>query len=204
MVRGISSVLGPILGGICVGLWGYAFVFIFNALSYLISGIFEMFIRCPSHMESGNQKSNFRHQFKEGMRFISSRVTLMILLLIIALLHFSIGSIEVFLPILAKEMIGSGPENLGYLQTSLGIGIIITSAFMSWINFQKNELKTLFLAIFGIGLIYILIAGHFKWYSQYLLTIFLLFALFGGIIILAATCFRSIVQKSKSLSFDYC
>jgi MFS transporter, DHA3 family, macrolide efflux protein len=196
LIRGISSVLGPVLGGICVGFFGYAFVFIFNALSYLISGIFEMFIRLPSHQEFGHQKSNFLNQFKEGMQFVSSSVPLMILLLIIALLHFFIGSIEAFFPIIAKEMGGNGPQNLGYLQTSLGIGIIISSAVIGWINFQKNESLTLFLAIFVIGLIYILIACHFKWYSSYTFNIFLLFALFGGVIILAATCFRSIIQKS--------
>jgi MFS transporter, DHA3 family, macrolide efflux protein len=196
LVRGTSSVLGPVLGGICVGFFGYAFVFIFNALSYLISGVFEMFIRLPSHQESGHQKSNLLNQFKEGMQFVFSSVPLMILLLIIALLHFFIGSIEAFFPILAKEMGGNGPQNLGYLQTSLGIGIIISSAVIGWVNFQKNESLTLFSAIFVVGLIYILIACHFKWYSSYTLNIFLLFALFGGVIILAATCFRSIVQKA--------
>jgi MFS transporter, DHA3 family, macrolide efflux protein len=196
LVRGTSSVLGPVLGGICVGFFGYAFVFIFNALSYLISGVFEMFIRLPSHQESGHQKSNFLNEFKEGMQFVFSSVPLMILLLIIALLHFFIGSIEAFFPILAKEMGGNGPQILGYLQTSLGIGIIISSAVIGWINFQKNESMTLFSAIFVIGLIYILIACHFKWYSNYTLNIFLLFALFGGVIILAATCFRSIIQKA--------
>lgn len=196
LIRGISSVMGPVLGGMCVGFFGYAFVFIFNALSYLISGFMEMFIQVPSHLKQESQKFNLVNEFKEGMQFVFSSVSLMILLLIISLLHFFIGSIETLFPILAKEMVGNGPQNLGYLQTSLGVGIIISSTIIGWINFQKNEGTMLFSAIFVIGLIYILIALHFKLYSNYIFTIFLLFALFGGVIILAATCFRSMVQKA--------
>ncbi len=196
LVRGISSVLGPVLGGICVGFFGYAFVFIFNALSYLISGLLEMFIKVPENQTQDLQQSAIVDQFKEGIRFVFKSVPLIIFLLIISLLHFFIGSIEAFFPVLAKEMAGNGPQNLGYLQTSLGAGIIISSAIIGWINFQKNESFILFSAIFCIGIVYMAISIHFELYSSFIYTIFLLFTLFGGVIILAGTCFRSILQKT--------
>ena len=196
LVRGISSVLGPVLGGMCVGFFGYAFVFIFNALSYLISGILEMFIKVPTNKKQDSQKPAMVLQFKEGIRYVFKSVPLIIFLLIISLLHFFIGSIEAFFPVLAKEMAGNGPQNLGYLQTSLGVGIILSSVIIGWINFQKNESFILFTAIFCIGIVYMIISIHFELYSRFIYTIFFLFAVFGGIIILAGTCFRSILQKT--------
>ena len=195
MVRGISSVLGPVLGGICVGFFGYAFVFIFNALSYLISGIFEMFIKIPITQKQDLQKPALIAQFKEGITFVFKSVPLIIFLLIISLLHFFIGSIEAFFPVLAREMAGNGPQNLGYLQTSLGVGIIISSAIIGWLNFQKNESLILFTAIFCIGIVYMVISMYFELYGNLVYTLFFLFAIFGGVIILAGTCFRSILQK---------
>lgn len=196
LIRGISSVLGPVLGGTAVGLFGYTFVFVFNALSYFISGVLEMFIEVSADHKPDSDPPAIVEQFKEGIRFVFTSVPLIIFLTIISLLHFFIGSIEVFFPVLANEMAGEGPQNLGYLQTSLGTGIILSSVIVGWINFKKNESVILFTAVFLIGLIYTAISVHFELYRHFIYTIFLLFGLFGAVVILAATSFRGLLQKT--------
>lgn len=161
MVGGISTVIGPILGGVAVGFLGFTNVFLINGLSYLISAFFEGFMIISPVAEAQMKQNNIIDDLKEGYRFLASSKKIMIIIGVIGISHFFIGSLMVILPFLANNLTGEGVRNLGSLQTMLGIGLILGTVF---INIKKKTILRdfglfIFIALvgtcyIGIGLVY--------------------------------------------------
>ena len=198
LVRGISLVVGPVLGGISVGLFGFAVVFLINALSFLLSGLFEILIANPeSSINSSDAEDSFIESVKEGFHTVLKNNELIILLASIAVIHFFVGAFQVILPVMAEILNGDGPENLGYLQTSFGSGMLLIGFILSSLNIiDKRERKMLMASVFLMGIINVL-AGVLMSNDQLNVLYYpSIFCLLGGAIIIAVTSFRTLVQKS--------
>ncbi len=69
-IQGFSSMIGPILGGIAVASLGYAAVFAFNALSFIISAAFECFLEIPAHQNKQIARVGIIRNAIEGLEYI--------------------------------------------------------------------------------------------------------------------------------------
>ncbi len=194
-VRGFSSMIGPALGGVAVAALGYTTVFAFNAASFIISAVFECFLEIPGHQNRKAERAGIIGNAIEGLKYIVQYKALIIILLMVAVIHFFVGSIEVLMPVLASQLSGAGAKNLGYIQTFFGLGTVLMALMISFYNINGKEAGFLFGGIGAFGTVCLVIA--------YLSTVgingvvFYLgpFLLLGVFIILAATCFRTILQK---------
>ena len=196
LIRGISTVAGPVLGGLSVATFGYLFVFAFNGISFIISALFELFLRIPEIKRSTVQSSLIA-DIKEGFFFVVQEKTLAILIVSIAVIHFFVGTFQIITPVLANQLNGRGVQNLGFLQTAFGIGMITISLIFGLVNFlNKREGTVLFGSVFLVGTINVVIA-LFVYTGISGVQFFLIpFFIYGGLIILAVTSFRTLVQKS--------
>lgn len=196
-VQGFSTIAGPVLGGIAIATVGYTFIFVFNALSYIISGIFECFIAIPKReIEKSTESSSIFKDLGEGLRFIAGKKPLLVILSIVGVIHFFVGSIEVVVPVLAFRLSGAGPTNLGFLQTSIGVGTVLLAMIVAATGYLNNkEEKFLFGAVSFTGVNFVLV-GMMKFFNISTVYAYLaFFCLIGGSIVVAATCFRTILQK---------
>lgn len=196
-VQGFSTIAGPVLGGIAIATVGYTFIFVFNALSYIISGIFECFIAIPKReIEKSTESSSIFKDLGEGLRFIAGKKPLLVILSIVGVIHFFVGSIEVAVPVLAFRLSGAGPTNLGFLQTSIGVGTVLLAMIVAATGYLNNkEEKFLFGAVSFTGVNFVLV-GMMKFFNISTVYAYLaFFCLIGGSIVVAATCFRTILQK---------
>jgi len=195
-VRGFSSMIGPALGGIAVAALGYTSVFAFNAASFIISAVFECFLEIPGHQNKKGERTGIIGSAIEGLSYIFQHKSLSIILIMVAAIHFFVGSIEVIMPVLSSQFAGTGVKNLGYIQTFFGLGTVLMALMISFYNINGKEVEFLFGGIGAFGSVCLIIA--------YLSTaaindvVFYLgpFLLLGSFIILAATCFRTILQKN--------
>lgn len=195
-ISGFSSIAGPILGGIAVAALGYTFVFVFNAASFFISGIFESFMKIPKTDRSTNDDTTISQDILEGYRYIVFDKKLVIILLMVSLIHFFVGSIEVVIPVLAVDLAGNGAENLGFIQASIGLGAVIMAFLISIYSIDQMEVGLLFGSVFCIGFGYIIVSICGGFGIKYVLPYFFIFLFIGALIILAGTCFKSMIQKS--------
>jgi MFS transporter, DHA3 family, macrolide efflux protein len=200
LIRGIASIAGPVLGGVVVAVFGYSFAFVFNGISFILSAFFESFMELPEVIQS---KDGGKFTFKsikqdiiEGYRYIAADSALMVILVMVALIHFFVGSVEVVLPVLADGLNGDGAQNLGFLQAAFGIGAVITALAISLLNIANKEDRLLFGSIFLIGVGYCTMAVLGLAGIVGIPLFLLVFLLMGAFVILAATCFRSIIQRS--------
>jgi len=135
-VRGFSAMIGPILGGIAVATLGYTAVFAFNALSFIISAAFECFLEIPSHQNKQIARAGIISNTIEGLKTIFRFKKLIIILIMVAIIHFFVGSIEVIIPVFSSQLAGSGAKNLGYIQTFFGLGTVLTALMISFYNIR--------------------------------------------------------------------
>jgi len=194
-VSGISKIVGPALGGLTVAWAGYLPVFIINAGSYLFSAGFESLIRLPAHAKSSAGRTKLKDDIIEGCRYVYRRTNLVIILVMVGVIHFFVGSIEAVVPVLATGLNGAGAENLGLLQTCFGLGTVLAALYISLRNIKTGEAMTLFGSVFLIGLALISISGmHWSGLRSVVPYLFVFLAV-GGLIISAGTSFRSMIQK---------
>ncbi len=195
-ISGFSSIAGPVLGGIAVAAFGYTFIFVFNALSFIISGLIEMFLKIPRVVRKDTKETTIKQDIIQGYQYILSDMRLMIIIAVVAVIHFFVGSIEVIIPVFAVSLKGNGAQNLGYIQTAFGLGAVLMAFAISIISINRKEVKLLFTAIFAVGLTFLGIAGISKAGFDMVAPFLFIFLLIGSLIILAGTCFKSILQKS--------
>ena len=194
-VAGIATIVGPVLGGLTVAWAGYLPVFVLNAGSYLISAGFESFIRLPTLEKSTSGQTRIVDDIHDGWRYAYRSRRLFIILVMVGVIHFFVGSIEAVIPVLATDLNGGGAENIGFIQTCFGLGTVLAALFISIRNIKHKETLILFGSVFLIGLALLLIGGIHISGIRLIMPYLIIFSAVGGLIIFAGTSFRSMIQK---------
>lgn len=194
-VSGISTIIGPVLGGLTVAWTGYLTVFIINAGSYLFSAFFESFIRLPARENSAGNHTNIVDDILDGCRYVYARKSLVMILVMVGVIHFFVGSIEVIIPVLATNLSGGGAENIGFIQTCFGLGTVVAALIISIRNINNKETLFLFGSVSLIGLVLLMISGLHLFGIRSVSPFLVFFLAIGGLIIFAGTSFRSMLQK---------
>ena len=119
--------------------------------------------------------------------------------MLVLVIHFFVGSIEVILPVMADTVSLEGARTLGFFQTAFGLGTLIMAVFLSIRTISGREKASLFSSVFIIGLLFLGtgMVNPGEMISFYLFMIFL----FGCCIICAGISFRTLLQKGVDNAF---
>jgi MFS family permease len=195
LVGGIAMIIGPVLGGLSVQYMGYTFVFILNSLSFLVSALFKVPIKLPRIVGNVVQEKNYKENILDGYKYIFSNKRLIVIIVVITIVHFFVGSVQVILPVLATKLAGNGAENLGYLETFFGIGVVATALILSLRKHKSKEERLVFFGITVTGFIYVA-CGVILWLGKGDIYPFLMiFMLLSSAIIVISTNYQIILQK---------
>ena len=194
-VSGISTIIGPMLGGLMVAWAGYLTVFMINAGSYLFSAAFESFIRIPARDSGAAGQTKLIDDIVDGCRYVYQTKSLMMILVMVGVVHFFVGSIEAIIPVLATDLKGGGAENIGFIQACFGLGTILAALLISIRSINNREVMFLFGSVFLIGLLLVMISGMHMSGVRVIMPFLVFFLFIGACIIFAGTSFRSILQK---------
>jgi MFS transporter, DHA3 family, macrolide efflux protein len=122
------------------GLAGFLFVTVgmpvlvlVNAVTYLVSGTSELFIRIPPHPRRSDEAHHpwqrFRADLVEGLRFVYTHKGMRTSLLIFMALNFFVAPVIVLLPFFVEDWLGLGPQWYGYLMAGFGVGALMGYVF---------------------------------------------------------------------------
>ena len=90
LVNGFSTIAGAFIAGIFIPMFGYLWVFVVNAISFLLSAFFECFIKIPSLQKDTTEKrgeTEILSDLKLGYQYILSDKALLILLFMVMVIH---------------------------------------------------------------------------------------------------------------------
>lgn len=122
--RNFANIIGPIIGGLLYGRYGFSNVLLITGLLYIFSGITEMFILY--HFEPRHRKFNFFFEIGEGIKFVRSHSGLRFLFLFAVVLNFLASPLfMVVFPYLSRVTFKFSAQQYGILQVFATIGAML-------------------------------------------------------------------------------
>jgi DHA3 family macrolide efflux protein-like MFS transporter len=134
-VQSISSIVGLIAGAILYATIGIKKILFLNAISYILSGIVEMFIvlnKTENSLLKASAKKHFIKELIETYNFIKTKKGLYIIMWIYTLINFiTVPLLAVFLPYIFNVIIKNSIIQYSYIGASTAIGFLIGAAILS-------------------------------------------------------------------------
>jgi MFS family permease len=194
MVNG-ARLLGPSAAGILIVLVGEGICFLLNALSYL-AVILSLFLMKIVPKSPNPRNSKIWQELVTGFRYAAGFEPIRNILLMMAVISIMGMPYTILMPIFAKDILHGGPDALGFLMGSTGIGALAGALYLASKRsvLGLGRMIPLAATTFGFGLII------FSFSHVYLLSlIILLFIGVGQMIQMAAsnTLLQTIVEDDK-------
>lgn len=188
LVRQASLVLGPMLVGFLIALYGPQSAYLLNGLSFIFFFFVILFVKIPHVMSSNKNVFNFS-AIREGIVFLKKTSLISSTMLLDFIVSF-FGSATVLLPVFAKEILHVNVQQLGILYAAPAFGSILTSVVVSSLKKMNHQGKVLLLSmtLFGLATIGF---GLSRWFVLSLLFL----AIMGGSDTLS-TMIRNIMRQT--------
>jgi len=157
----LSRILGPALAGFMIAVfadgdttsvYGVGLVYIVLSVLYLISAVTVLLIRHKGEPIKGHRKTPM-HDLAEGMHYVFHSPIVGGLILL-SIFPFLFGlSINTFLPAFSRDVLSGGPDDLGFLMTSMGVGAIGGSLLLAKLSGIGNKGNWVLVtnALWGVG-----------------------------------------------------
>jgi len=188
----IMDIAGPAAGGVIVGFLGTSTAFVIDAITYFISGTLILAISYKQIQKGIGSLGELLVDVKEGLVYTWNHSVIRYLLILMAMLMFSFGFINVLAIVLVKEFLQVGAEEFGILASFQSFGSLLGAASMGYIA-QKIKRGT----IISIGIV---ITGaaimSLGFYASVALAAVLLFLAGVGLIAISIPATTTIQQAS--------
>lgn len=184
-IGSIASISGPFLGGLIYGFVDIRFFLVLNAVSFILSGIQEMFIDFEYNKPEVNQAAvnlkenkSFSVDFIEGFKYIKSqRAVFMLFFFAVFLNFFFVMGLDVPLPYIVNNELQMSAKQFGTLEGMFPVGMLVGSLILSIIPERDKKYKSmiggllvcsLVILMFGMPIFNgILGLGNIFWFIYY-------------------------------------
>ena len=137
MAQNLSTILGPFIGGLLYKTWGPEGGYIGVALLYFTSSICAFFVR-PVRITESMPRGSVLGTVMEGLRYVKSQQVLWATLAIAVIINLTGWPFHTaLLAIFAGNVLQTGPDGLGLLTASFGIGALAGS--LGWATFRNLQ-----------------------------------------------------------------
>jgi MFS family permease len=145
MSLNVSRSAGPVLAGFVILSAGPAYVFLLNTLSFL--AIMYAIYRWPISAVDESVSlpvERFMGGMRAGLRYAQNAPMLQAVLIKGVVFFFFSSAIWALLPVIAVKVLNGGPTLYGWLIAMIGIGAVVASQMMGWLNrkFSRNAIIT--------------------------------------------------------------
>jgi MFS family permease len=137
-LESVGFFLGPALGALLMTLADVPTVFLFNALTFVLSAVLVLGVRVPEHSaepassvappagtpDEREDAPGFLAEAVAGFRTIAADRDLRLITVIYSAQTVVAGATVVFTVAMAVEILQAGPEAVGYLDSAFGVGAI--------------------------------------------------------------------------------
>jgi MFS family permease len=184
-----ARVVGPALAGLILAATSAAVCFALNALSFLAVIVAIARLRWPRETKPEPPRGGFWASWKEGARYAFGFAPVRALLVLVAIVAFTVTPYSTLMPIYAERVYGGGAHTLGFLLAAAGAGALATTTYLA----SRSTVRGLGRVIGRAALVAGAALAAFSWLTIFPLALALL-ALVGGGVILAAASTNTIIQ----------
>jgi len=159
-----SSIIGPVLGGLVFGVVSMNLFLFINGISFILSGISEMFIDFNYNRPKEEDKtiSNMSmltvwQDIKEVFTFIKGNKILRVIIPFSVSLNFLMAAIlSVVLPYLINNVLCMSSAQYGVIEGTFSVGMLIAAILVGKLPEKEKKLKGMIFGILGMGITIIL------------------------------------------------
>ncbi|MDK2853631.1 MAG: hypothetical protein PWP49_1503 [Thermococcaceae archaeon] len=155
-----AYIVGPALGGIIYGVGGIMAAFLINGVSFIASGVSELFIRYEQKVEKIKNIGEIVDGLRDGLNYIRVQRGILILMSFVLVVNFlAVPIFAVLYPYVMRVVIKFSAEQYGFLETSFMGGILLGNLLIGAFFAKKKAenllvkgliFETVFLLVFAI------------------------------------------------------
>ncbi len=145
----VARLVGPLLAGLLIAAGGEALCFFLNAVSYLAVILAISAMKIPAKKKTAHSPPILQ-QLREGFVYVSSFTPVRRILLLLAIAGFMGMPYTVLMPVFAKEVLGGGPQTLGFLVASTGAGALSGAVYLA----SRKNVRGLLMRLSAASLIF--------------------------------------------------
>jgi len=159
-IQTLSILFGPVVSGILIGTTGSYLVFAIQAGTFLLSFVFLNFIRYkePKGDYAKLDSKTFFREMGEGFAVIRDIDLLRALIPFGIFINFLLAPLSVFITLLVTKTYGGGAAELGYLESALGLGMLIGSIATAVMAAKLRKSIIFYVGTFGMAAMITLLA----------------------------------------------
>lgn len=130
MVNG-ARLIGPSVGGVLIAAVGEGWCFAIDAVSYVAVIGSLLIMRVAPRVRDRSREKHVLTDLREGWHYVSQSRTIRSILLLLAMISLVGMPYTVLMPVMANEVLGGGPNTLGVMMASTGVGALIGAIFLT-------------------------------------------------------------------------
>ena len=119
----LARIVGPAVAGVVIGRFGVGPTFLVNGLGFVAVIVTLLRMKTPGRPTSGPRASIFE-EIAEGVRYAAGTPRLRLAIGLVFVVSLCVFNFSVYVPLLAKNVLGLGAEGFGFLMASLGVGAV--------------------------------------------------------------------------------
>jgi MFS family permease len=152
-----AGLLGMAFGGVLFRFLGAGMLFVIDAITYLFSGVSEMFIRAPAppprpEVSRTEAIAQVWRDTAEGFRYAVARPGLRALFFAAGFLNFFLTPITVILPFYVADVLGRGAQWFGFLVAGVSAGTLLGTVLAGALRVTgTSRAAAVILALFGLA-----------------------------------------------------
>ncbi|MBX0358230.1 MFS transporter [Halobacillus sp. Nhm2S1] len=153
MIDSSTKILGPLVSGLLVTVFGAQQVFIIDSATFLVSAVILLFVPNALPLETTEEEKeegSFKEEFMLGFSFLKSSRFMMTGLILVGISLLILQSADSQLIVLIRELTYASPDLFGYLVTGSGLGMFLAGFLLA----KKTDYKAyplMLLGVCGIG-----------------------------------------------------
>ncbi|WP_108670397.1 MFS transporter [Peribacillus acanthi] len=164
IIDSVSSIMGPMLGGIVFAIFDIRTFIIINGISFIFSGLSVMFINFKlfnyhSNEDSSGGKIHIIRDIKDGFHYLLERKSIMNLFILLISLNFFLGfAVTIPLPYIINTVLELGSKEFGIIQGAFPVGMILGAVMVKKITKRISYSSLLKYLSFSLS-IFMIITG---------------------------------------------
>ena len=164
-----ARLVGPAIAGFLIAAVGEGVCFLLNGLSFVAVLAALLAMRLPPQVPAKTPQ-HVLHDLMEGFRYAFNFLPIREILMLLALVNMAAMPLMVLLPVFATDVLHGGPDTLGLLTASTGLGALLGALCVAYRNSVLGLGRQIAWAsaMFGLSLIAFSFS-HVLWLSMLLL-----------------------------------
>lgn len=158
-----ARLLGPSFAGLIIAWLGEGVCFLLNSISFLAIILALAAMHIQKQQDSPSTANGIFNELKEGVIYTYQNKHLRLILLHFAWVAFAAMSFTVLIPVLAKDILGGGAKQLGFLMGALGLGALASALLFASRRHDSDFWKICGFSsiLFGFSLIFLSVSRNF-------------------------------------------